>query len=207
MIVKNTTVLTDQDREILDKFKEVLKAINKEHNNEFIIEYIFPLAHPELCGLDHPNNIQIIHRDDINKLRPGFEIVGAVTRFHLEDTKQLRYKGKFLRGCEEYVKKQIRIHGPTRKSVKAPLPENEDPFKEMYDDLIEKHPEQSQEFFQEALHLLGKTASLHNSPIRGELQKWCHQFGTYYKPKLSTAEANDDRDNKITIEFIGGDDD
>jgi hypothetical protein len=93
--------MTPQDFADINKFYELAKHMSATSGIEYEVDHIIPLSNPIVCGLHHPNNLQIITREQ-NKLK-GSDLrlepeSDAITISVIREMDSVRNNGKFVKG-------------------------------------------------------------------------------------------------------------
>lgn len=93
--------MTPQDFADINKFYELAKHMSATNGTEYEVDHIIPLSNPLVCGLHHPNNLQIITKDQ-NKDKGSdlrFEPEeNAITIAEIREMDAIRNNGKFVKG-------------------------------------------------------------------------------------------------------------
>lgn len=93
--------LTPQDYADINKFYELAKHMSATNGVEYEVDHIIPLSNPLVCGLHHPNNLQIITKEQNREKGSDLRFEpeeNAITIDTIRDMDAVRNNGKFVKG-------------------------------------------------------------------------------------------------------------
>lgn len=184
---------SEEDRKLIIRLYQLAKKLTDINDDDFVVRHIVELDGE---GQHTPDNLEILANKDFFKIKQGERTIGSITIENILGKKAMRYQGRFMKGISM---KDQKVMPETKEEKKQG---EEDEFAPMYVKLNELFDEKTNDYFQEAIALIGRTAHLYSSPTRAELMKWCDKFGNYYKPKLTSVEQKGSIDNQIIIKLI-----